>query len=147
MRSVAGDEPRCRHGMATCYRCGLGGTITDEQQRRDEKNRQRSHDEPIVLKRREEMPSCIHRSEYVGVLNCGCAGARKVYRCSQLIRPNISPPEQAFCIQRTTSKPYSQIIDPTTKATLYSVDARELVICRPVRNGIGCELFQSMATE
>lgn len=69
---------------------------------------------------------CKHRSEAIGKYNCGCAGSRAAYRCTGFIRPNVSPPEQAFCTVTSISKPLVTI--PIDGQTI-TLEAKEILIC------------------
>lgn len=52
-----------------------------------------------------ELP-CIHRSEQVGIANCGCAGKPKVHWCNLY---------KGHCTIQSSAKPWHQVIDGQTK--------------------------------
>jgi hypothetical protein len=157
----------CRHGVALCYRCGVGPNLNEQKVARlakmDEAVAQLSPNSPAprpsritgALPEKQSKPKkrriipCIHRGEYVGKLDCACDGARDTYRCTKLDRPGL-PSEKAFCMDVLTSKPYSRIVDAKTKRVLHRVANGEVVLCKPLftvdMNGsehrLGCSKYE-----
>jgi hypothetical protein len=160
------EQITCRHGVALCYRCGVGPNVSEQKFAKmvtaDEQFEHLSANSPAprpsrrddVLPEKKSKPKkrrlapCIHRGEYVGTLDCACDGARDTYRCTKIHRPD-HPEEYAFCIEVLTSKPYSRIVDSKTKRTLHRVKNREVILCTErhtiemngTENSVGCPSY------
>jgi hypothetical protein len=162
----------CRHGVAICYRCGVGKNVTEQKvaslHKMDQAFEHLSPNFPAprtppkddVLPKKQSKPKkrriipCIHRGESVGTLDCACDGTRDTYRCTKLDRPG-HPGEKAFCMDVLTSKPYSRIVDAKTKRVLHRVANGEVVLCKPLftvdMNGsehhLGCSMYSPTNSE
>ncbi len=156
----------CRHGVALCYRCGVGKNVTEQKIANLAKMDQAfkhlpshspsprltrapaSHVETNSKTVKRRLAPCVHRGEYVGTLDCACDGARDTYRCTKLDRPG-QPGEKAFCIEVLTSKSYSKIVDAKTKKIRHRVTNGEVILCKypctvnmnGSENLLGCSMY------
>ncbi len=63
-----------------------------------------------------------------GYIDCGCSSPRKAYRCGTVIRSNITPPEQAWCVEWLTAKRL-KILAIDQKTLLSKIEYSELLGC------------------
>ncbi len=157
----------CRHGVALCYRCGIGKNVNEQKIANLAKMDQafehlpsnspsprptRIHAAPVETKpksKQRRLAPCMHRGEYVGTLDCACDGDRDTYRCTKIDRAG-HPAEKAFCMRVLTSKPYSRIVDAKTKKVLHRVANGEVILCKHRHtvnmNGseylLGCSMYE-----
>lgn len=82
---------------------------------------------------------CRHRTEQIGYVDCGCAGARAAYQCNVLVRPDREPPEPAYCVDRLPVK-RTRIIGLDGVTQLAVLRYEELVEC-----GRKCDMYDPIA--
>lgn len=166
------EQITCRHGVALCYRCGVGPNVNERKianlAKMDQALEHLTPSSPAprplrmadVLPEKQSKPKrrrvipCVHRGQYVGTLDCTCDGARDTYRCTLLDRPG-HPAEKAFCIEVLTSKPYSKIVDAKSKKILHRVANGEVILCQEPHamelNGgmklLGCSMYLSAESD
>jgi hypothetical protein len=83
---------------------------------------------------------CIHRGEEIGTMKCGCQGDRRAFRCTKLIRRNVTPVEQALCVAIATSKPFVSIV-AKDGSKLFEGDPAEVVVCGKKT----CDLYEPLS--
>lgn len=91
----------------------------------------------VVDRQTKTLLPCIHRGELAGKVNCGCQGAKEVYRCNRLIRPS-STLDPAFCVAYDLVKYVGIALKDGGRLSKDEVPKSEIVVCQPGK----CDLYQ-----
>lgn len=117
--------------------CAVCMAIKPERKKRPEASFVTRKPRPASTAQHQPLADCVYRGELAGKVNCGCQGAREVYRCTRLIRPS-SALEPAFCVTYDLVKYVGIVLKDGSRLSKDQVPKDEIAVCQPGK----CDLYK-----